>query len=95
LRELRMASMLELEEKEVSEDTTLKEKIWRVIAENFGDGTWFSLRDLYNVAAKQIPGLKITTVSTYVSRLVGEGRLVKKGAKPNTRYRVRSVIAEL
>jgi hypothetical protein len=93
LRELRVASALEVEEE--PRDGTLKERIWRVIAENFGDGTWFSLRDLYNVAAKQIPGLKITTVSTYVSRLVAEGRLVKKGSKPNTRYRVRSVLAEL
>jgi hypothetical protein len=93
LRELRVASALEVEEE--PRDGTLKERIWRVIVENFGDGTWFSLRDLYNVAAKQIPGLKITTVSTYVSRLVAEGRLVKKGSKPNTRYRVRGVLAEL
>jgi hypothetical protein len=93
LRELRVASALEVEEE--PRDGTLKERIWRIIAENFGDGTWFSLRDLYNVAAKQIPGLKITTVSTYVSRLVAEGRLAKKGSKPNTRYRVKGVLAEL
>jgi len=95
LREMRMASALEVEKEEASGDATLKERIWRVIVENFGDGTWFSLRDLYNVAVKRIPGLKITTVSTYVSRLVSEGMLIKKGAKPNTRYRVRSVLAEL
>jgi len=59
LRELRVSSALEVEEDKVSEEVTLKEKVWRVIIENFGDGTWFSLRDLHNVASKQIPGLKI------------------------------------
>lgn len=70
---------------------SLKDRIWRVIVENFGDGTWFSLRDLYNLAVKEIPGLKITSVSTYVTRLVSEGKLVKRGTKPNTRYCIKSM----
>lgn len=73
------------------EGASLKERIWSIIVENFGDGTWFSLRDLYNIASREIPGLKITAVSTYLSRLVAENRLVKRGTKPNTRYRVRVV----
>jgi hypothetical protein len=72
----------------------MKERIWRVIVENFGDGTWFSIRDLHNVALREMPDLKVTAVSTYVSRLVGEGRLVKRGSKPNTRYRVQSLKRE-
>ena len=72
----------------------MKEKIWKIIVENFGDGTWFSIRDLYNVALKEIPELKVTVVSTYVSRLVSEGRLIKRGSKPNTRYRVQSAKRE-
>ncbi|ABL77943.1 hypothetical protein [Thermofilum pendens] len=67
---------------------SMKARIWRIIVENFGDGTWFSLRDLHNVALKEMPDLKITAVSTYVSRLVAEGKLIKRGTKPNTRYRV-------
>jgi hypothetical protein len=78
----------------VEEGESMKERIWRVIVENFGDGTWFSIRDLYNVASREMPDLKVTAVSTYVSRLVGEGRLVKRGSKPNTRYRVQSVRRE-
>jgi len=74
---------------------TLRQFIWRVIVENFGDGTWFSIRDLYNVASREMPGLRITSVSTYVSRFVGEGKLVKKGRKPNTRYRVKVVYEEV
>lgn len=73
------------------EPVSLKDRIWRIIVENFGDGTWFSLKDLYNVAVKEIPELKITAVSTYISRLVGENKLVKRGHKPNTRYRVRVI----
>jgi hypothetical protein len=78
----------------VEEGESIKERIWRVIVENFGDGTWFSIRDLHNVASREMPDLKVTAVSTYVSRLVGEGRLVKRGSKPNTRYRVQSLKRE-
>ncbi|MGC9146972.1 MAG: hypothetical protein ACP5GL_04010 [Infirmifilum sp.] len=73
-------------------EESIKDKIWRVIVENFGDGTWFSLKDVYNLASRQIPDLKITAVSTYVTRLVSEGRLVKRGTKPNTRYRIKSLM---
>ncbi|MGB9786681.1 MAG: hypothetical protein ACPLRJ_05360 [Infirmifilum uzonense] len=73
-------------------EESLKDKIWRIIVENFGDGTWFSLKDVYNLASRQIPDLKITAVSTYVTRLVSEGRLVKRGTKPNTRYRIKSLM---
>ncbi|MEZ0345094.1 MAG: hypothetical protein ABWK01_00870 [Infirmifilum sp.] len=79
---------------EPQEEETTKEKIWRVIVENFADGTWFSLKDVFNLAVKQEPSLKITAVSTYVTRLVSEGRLVKRGTKPNTRYRIRSIVVE-
>ncbi len=71
---------------------SLRSFIWRVIVENFGDGTWFSLKDLYNVARKEEPGLRLTSVSTYVSRFVNEGKLVKKGKRPNTRYRVKVIV---
>jgi len=71
---------------------SLRSLIWRVIVENFGDGTWFSLKDLYNLARREEPGLRLTSVSTYVSRFVSEGRLVKKGRRPNTRYRVKVVV---
>uniref|UniRef100_A0A7C4GZV5 Uncharacterized protein n=1 Tax=Thermofilum pendens TaxID=2269 RepID=A0A7C4GZV5_THEPE len=91
LREMRDAGSAEAGSS-YEEPVSLKDKIWRVIAENFGDGTWFSLKDLYNIAAKEIPGLKITAVSTYVSRLISENKLVKRGHKPNTRYRVRVII---
>ncbi|AKG39022.1 MAG: hypothetical protein ACP5IE_07095 [Infirmifilum sp.] len=74
------------------DEESIKDKIWRIIVENFGDGTWFSLKDVYNLASRQIPDLKITAVSTYVTRLVSEGRLVKRGTKPNTRYRIKSLM---
>ncbi len=67
-----------------------KEEIWEVIKKYFGDGTWFSIKDLYNVS-KDILGLKITSISTYISRLVSEGKLVKRGKKPYTRYRVKVI----
>ncbi len=77
---------------ETTAKSSLKDRLWASIIENFGDGTWFSIKDLYNVAKKEIEGLKITSVSTYVTRFVAEGRLVKKGSKPNTRYRVKTAV---
>lgn len=79
------------EERIDGEPVSLKDRIWRIIVENFGDGTWFSLKDLHNIAVKEVPGLKITAVSTYISRLVSEGKLIKRGVKPNTRYRIRLI----
>lgn len=90
LREMRTTGDLPPSEF-TDEPLSLKERIWHLIVENFGDGTWFSLKDIYNLASKEIPGLKITAVSTYLSRLVNENKLVKRGSKPNTRYRVRAV----
>lgn len=91
LKNLKEASPLEPED---LEEGSLKDKIWRIIVENFGDGTWFSLKDVYNLALRQVPDLKITAVSTYVTRLVSEGKLVKRGTKPNTRYRIKSLVVE-
>ncbi|OYT31160.1 MAG: hypothetical protein DRJ64_02320 [Thermoprotei archaeon] len=67
---------------------SIKLEIWDIIKENFGDGTWFSIKDLYNISKNRL-NLKVTSISTYVSRLVGEGKLVKRGRKPYTRYRVK------
>lgn len=69
---------------------SLKEEVWRIIVENFGDGTWFSIRDLHNVARREL-AIQVTSVSSYISRFVGEGRLEKRGSKPHTRYRLRPV----
>ena len=67
-----------------------KEEIWNIIQEFFGDGTWFSIKDLHNISRDKL-NLKITSISTYVSRLVNEGKLVKRGRKPYTRYKVRVI----
>ncbi|QOJ78109.1 hypothetical protein IG193_04790 [Infirmifilum lucidum] len=91
LKSLKASS--EVETGQVAEGS-LKERVWRIIVENFGDGTWFSLRDLYNIAIREMPDLKITAVSTYVTRLVSEGRLLKRGTKPNTRYRIKTLVVE-
>jgi len=79
---------------EQPEEASLKQRLWGLIVENFGDGTWFSLRDLYNLAVREIPDLRITSVSTYVTRLVHEGKLLKRGTKPNTRYRIKALVIE-
>jgi len=81
---------IEDESKEERRIRSNKEEVWDIIKEFFGDGTWFSIKDLYNISKDRL-GLKITSISTYISRLVNEGRLVKKGRKPYTRYRVKVI----
>ena len=72
---------------------SLKDEIWRVIEEEYGDGTWFTLRDAYDVVRARLGDVKITLMGSYLSRYVAEGRLIKKGSKPRTEYRVRLVYA--
>jgi len=68
--------------------TTLKERIWNVLIENFGDGEWFTIRDAYNVMREAEPGIKMSTIATYLSRFVSEGRISKRGRKPGTKYKL-------
>ena len=75
--------------------SSLKERIWRVIEEYFGSGEWFSIRELHRVLLEFEPGIKVTTVATYLGRFVSEGRLVKTGRRPSTRYRVRMAVKRL
>jgi len=99
LSEKRVLQVLELlkimtaaeERREVA--TSLKEEIWRVIEEEYGDGTWFTLRDAYDAVRARLGDVKITLMGSYLSRYVAEGRLIKKGSKPRTEYRVRLVYA--
>lgn len=74
-------------------EESLKERIWNVILERYGDGEWFSLKELHRALLEEMPELRISTLAAYLARFVNEGRLVKKGKKPSTLYRVRSVIA--
>jgi len=70
--------------------TSLKERVWSAIVERYGDGAWFTLKELYGVLAASEPELKITTLASYLAKFVAEGRLVKRGQKPATLYRVRA-----
>ena len=67
----------------------LKDELWDVILDSFGDGEWFTLKDLYLEASRRL-SVKVTVLGSYLSRFVSEGRLVKKGSKPRTLYRVRA-----
>ena len=98
LSEKRVTQILEMiklmgagKEEITEENRSLKNTLWRIILDNFGDGTWFSIRDLYNVARKELPEIKVTSISTYIIRFVNEGKLRKRGTRPNTRYRVSAI----
>lgn len=85
--------MTAAERSEENGKVSLKEEIWRVIEENFGDGAWFTLKELYALIRTKLGDVKVTLLGSYLTRFVSEGRLVKRGARPRTRYRVRLAYA--
>lgn len=76
------------------ERESLKEKIWNLIVDRYGEGDWFSLKELHRALLSEMPELRVTTVAAYLARFVSEGRLAKKGRKPSTLYRVRAITAK-
>lgn len=99
LSEKRVVQALELlkimtaAERNEERRASLKEEIWGVIEEYFGDGSWFTLKDLHAAVREKLGDVKVTLLGSYLSRFVSEGRLVKRGSKPRTEYRVRLVYA--
>lgn len=75
---------------EEGESASVKEKVWGIIVERFGDGSWFTLKELYSAVVEEEPELKVTTLASYLAKFVSEGRLLKKGQRPSTMYRVRT-----
>lgn len=78
-------------EEDDGERESLKEKIWSFIVDRYGEGEWFSLKELHRALLDEMPELRVTTVAAYLARFVSEGRLAKKGRKPSTLYRVRTI----
>ena len=67
----------------------------RLVAEkNFPVG-WFSSTDLQSVYEVQFnEPIRLSTVSTYLSRLTDRGFFIKKGASNQLRYRIMSAISK-
>lgn len=76
------------------EVVNMKDRVWNAILELYGDGTWFTLKELFNALADREPELKLTTLASYLAKFVAEGRLAKKGQKPSTMYRVRARVVQ-
>jgi len=75
--------------------TSMKERVWQAIVEHYGDGSWFTLKDLYAILVNEEPALKLTTLASYLAKFVNEGKLIKRGQKPSTLYRVRAPLAQV
>jgi len=69
------------------------EKVRLVADKNFPVG-WFSSKDLQSAYEKQFnEPIRLSTVSTYLSRLTDRGFLIKKGASNQRRYRIMTAIS--
>ena len=69
------------------------EKIRLVADKNFPVG-WFSSKDLQSAYGKQFnEPIRLSTVSTYLSRLTDRGFFIKKGASNQRRYRIMTAIS--
>ena len=70
------------------------EKVKSVIQKSF-PLVWFSSRDLQSVYEQEMKEpISLSTVSTYLSRMVGKGSLLRTGEGNNLRYRTVDKIAQ-
>jgi len=74
---------------------SLKENIWNVLLDNFGEGEWFTVNEAYAAVRQVLKDVAVTAVSSYISRFLKEGRLEKTGRKPHTRYRIKRAYARV
>jgi DNA-binding transcriptional ArsR family regulator len=65
------------------------EKFKQVIEESFGDGSWFTSKDILGAYRRTYnEDLKLSTVSTYLLRLYNSGLLERRGERKNRMYRL-------
>lgn len=70
------------------------ERVRLVAEKNFPIG-WFSSTDLQSAYEVQFnEPIRLSTVSTYLSRLTDRGFFIKKGASNQLRYRIMSAISK-
>jgi hypothetical protein len=70
------------------------EKVRLVAEKNFPVG-WFSSKDLQAAYEKQFnEPIRLSTASTYLSRLTDRGFFIKRGASNQRRYRIMTAIAK-
>jgi len=74
-----------------SRPSQLKDVIWDAIMVHFGDGTWFTSKDLKDIL-KRYYGIdvKLNSLATYLLRFYQTGYLDRKGSRAGRIYRVRS-----
>ena len=73
----------------VKSERSLSEVIWEAIVDFFGDGYWFTLRDLMRVLNEEYGlGLKINVVSTYLLRFYKRGLVDRRMSANGFLYRV-------
>jgi len=71
------------------------EKVRAVIQKSF-PLVWFSSRDVQSVYEQELKDpIALSTVSTYLSRLVGRGLLIRTGEGNNLRYKTVSKVAQV
>ena len=67
----------------------------RLAAEKNFPVSWFSSTDLQSAYEKQFnEPIRLSTVSTYLSRLADRGFFIKKGASNQLRYRIMTAISK-
>ena len=75
-------------------EMTKIEKVRLSAEKNFPIG-WFSSKNLQSAYEKQFnEPIRLSTVSTYLSRLIDRGFFIKKGASNQRRYRIMTTISE-
>ncbi|OYT62509.1 MAG: hypothetical protein B6U69_01545 [Thermofilum sp. ex4484_15] len=70
----------------------LGETIWRIIVENYGDGSWFTSRELLLSLERELGiNVKLNTVATYLLRFYRRGLLERdKVSGYGIKYRLKA-----
>ena len=67
----------------------------RLVAERNFPGGWFSSKDLQSAYEKQLnEPIRLSTASTYLSRLTDRGFFIRGGASNQRRYRIMTAISK-
>lgn len=73
-------------------DFKISDIIWEIIFNKFGNGTWFTSKDVYRALLEEGYEVNYRAVSTYLLRFYRRGMLIRAGSRGNLKYRIRTPI---
>ncbi len=80
------------EEDRVRYEGKLTDIIWEIIFTKFGNGKWFTSKELYKALLEEGIEVDQRTISTYLLRFYRRGMLDRIGPRSNMRYKIKTPV---